>query len=1062
MAYIQRHAKRTRVVASSARYLAVGLFLFLAGALPAAAADQEGRPQTDPSAVNVLLIYTTPRLAPSIVSIDEAFRATLESRLERPVFFYTEYLDINAADSAQPSLREFLIRKYAGRRLDLILTVSSPVLRFALQHRARLFAGVPIVFTAVDPASMAGVTLDADVTGTWLKQGWAPTLDAALRLHPSTRRVVVIVGSGAPDKVWLAEARAQLEPYRSRVEVVYRTDVSFGAILDEVGKLPAGTILLLGPFTRDADRREFVTTPALKTFGAAASVPAYSFSEAVLGTGIVGGNVVSFRMHGVQGAELAARVLKGERPAATSAGTTNWVFDGRQLARWSIDERRLPPGSEVRFRAPSAWQAYRWYILGGGTVIVLQGVLIGGLLVSRRQRRHAQAALAERLRFETLLAELSATLAGLGTDETDAAIGDGLRRIAVDLDVDRVVLLDLGRREGYAEVTHSWTRAGTARPMVMELARLPWISAQLGRNEVVRYARLEDLPEAATSDRVAVAELGICSLLVVPFTVAGSVHAFACAAVRAERQWPDELVQRLRLLAEVFANVLDRQWAAHAMRESEQRFRLLAESAPLMIWMSSPDGRRTYFNRRWLEVVGRGLEEALGDRWLTCVDANDRDIVARTIGAALDERRAFTLDYRVGDADGVVRWIVDHGVPRWADDGTFVGYVGCGVDVSELKLAQEALLESNALRSAIFGSLYGHVAAIDREGTIIAVNESWLRLAEEHGADPARVSVGANYFTVCKTVGAMTEADAWSLRGAVAEVLSGASSRAQREYLSRSSHGERWFDVTVETFRRPEGGAVVSHVDVTRRWQAEDEAHRRREELAHTLRVTTLGELAASLAHEINQPLAAVVTNAQATIRLLDGDRAAAADVREALGDIAGDAKRASEIIRRLRALFRNEPLPLQPLDVNELVADAVSLVRHDFRRKGTRIECVYEAGLPKVAGDPVQLQQVVLNLLLNAGEAIAAAAGDARIILITTAAREKHAEIAISDSGIGVPPVGLEAMFERFVSTKSDGLGMGLAISRSIVQAHGGRIWATANADRGLTMHVELPAAPP
>jgi len=248
---------------------------------------------------------------------------------------------------------------------------------------------------------------------------------------------------------------------------------------------------------------------------------------------------------------------------------------------------------------------------------------------------------------------------------------------------------------------------------------------------------------------------------------------------------------------------------------------------------------------------------------------------------------------------------------------------------------------------------------------------------------------------------------------------------------------------------------------VTRRRQAEDEAQRQREVLAHTLRVTTLGELAASLAHEINQPLAAIVTNAQAAIRLLDAGRAATAEIREALGDVASDGKRASEIIRRLRALFRKEHVPSQPLDANDLVADAVSFVRYDFRRKGIVIDTIYEAGLPAVAADPVQLQQVLLNLLLNASEAIAAAAGDARVIVVRTAVREQHVEIAIADNGIGVPPMGLETMFERFVTTKSDGLGMGLAISRSIVQAHGGRIWASANVDRGLTVHVALPVMP-
>jgi two-component system, LuxR family, sensor kinase FixL len=576
----------------------------------------------------------------------------------------------------------------------------------------------------------------------------------------------------------------------------------------------------------------------------------------------------------------------------------------------------------------------------------------------------------------------------------------------------------------------------------------------------VRWARVDDAPAEATSDRAAVAALGIRSLFLVPFTVGGTSWAFGCVALRAERPWPDELIQRFRLLTDVFANVLGRRRAERAMRESEERFRVLADGAPLMIWMSSTDGRRTYFNRRWLDVVDCAIDEAEGNGWLSRVHPDDRDFVTKTIGAAVENRRAFTVDYRVRRGDGEQRWVIDHGVPRSAEDGTLVGYIGSGVDVTDLKAAQEALLESNALRSAIFGSLAGHVAAIDRDGTIIAVNDSWLRLAEEHGADPSRVSVGANYFKVCQTVGAMTDSQAWNVRAAVAEVLTGGSNRAQLEYLSQGPSGDRWFDLTVEPFRRPEGGAVVFHVDVTRRRQAEDEAQRQREDLAHTLRVTTLGELAASLAHEINQPLAAIVTNAQAIIRLVDADRAATGDVRGALGDIASDGKRASDIIRRLRALFRKEHIPSQLVDVNERAADAVSLVHYDLRRRGITIVSAYEPGLPAVAGDPVQLQQVLLNLLINASEAIVAAASDARAISITTASRDrKHVEIAIRDTGVGVPSGDLERMFDRFVSTKPDGLGMGLAISRSIVQAHAGRIWATLNPDRGLTMHVELPA---
>jgi two-component system, LuxR family, sensor kinase FixL len=235
-----------------------------------------------------------------------------------------------------------------------------------------------------------------------------------------------------------------------------------------------------------------------------------------------------------------------------------------------------------------------------------------------------------------------------------------------------------------------------------------------------------------------------------------------------------------------------------------------------------------------------------------------------------------------------------------------------------------------------------------------------------------------------------------------------------------------------------------------------------REELAHVLRVTTLGELAGS-AHEITQPLSAIVTNAQAIRRLMDVGPAEEAAVRKALADMADDAKRASQIIRRLRALFRKEHADRREIDVNALIKDVVDLLRNDFQRKRIAIRCVFDTTLPTIPGDPVQLQQVMLNLLVNACEAIAATGENAREIAIEISERAPGVvAVAVRETGIGVKDGELERIFEHFVTSKPNGLGMGLAISRSIIRAHGGSIWATANADRGLAIHVELPCDRP
>jgi signal transduction histidine kinase len=350
---------------------------------------------TQVSTRRVLLLYTEPRLTPAIVAVDARLRSVLEAESPGPLTFYTEYLDLDLFDGSvpQPELRELLRRKYATRPLDLIVAASSRALRVALQNRADLFSGAPVVFLAVDPSAAADLRIDADVTGTWLRLGWTETLDLARRLKPETRRAIVINGSSPADRVWLAESRRQLGLRHEAIEVTYLTDRRLEDLLREVAVLPRGSVVLLGSFLRDSAGRDLTTPEAGKQIAAAARVPVYGLAEPTVGTGIVGGQVVSFEAHGQVAAELALRVLSGERPPATDAGTTVPMVDARQMERWGLDARRLPAGSVVRFREPSLWEQHRKTVLITIAVLVVQGLVIGGLLLERGRRRRAETSL---------------------------------------------------------------------------------------------------------------------------------------------------------------------------------------------------------------------------------------------------------------------------------------------------------------------------------------------------------------------------------------------------------------------------------------------------------------------------------------------------------------------------------------------------------------------------------------------------------------------------------------------------------------------------------------------
>ena len=1035
----------------------------LASASPGAdpAAPRLGAPEKS-AATRIVVLHSERLELPGSLRFDESLRTALAAGTEEPFDVFSESLDTSRFPSAsdRQAQSEYLRRKYADRKPDLIISIGDPARDLLVRNRASLFPGTPII------ASVTRGTLDSlppGIVGLVARTQVRTTLELALHLHLGTRRVVVVAGASPMDRREAQIALRELRAAAPAVEIVELGPLPMAQIIEAAASLPPNTVIFYLHILQDGAGRSFVPHDALAEIARRANAPIYGPYETFVGRGIVGGHVYSFEAAAAKIAVVAMQMLRGERPEGSEIvhDANVYMFDWRQLERWHVDEGRLPAGSVVRFREHSVWDSHRWWVVGGGAALIAQAVLIAGLLGSWAQRRRAQRELAERLRFETLVSDLSAAF--ISARDVPRHVEKALERIVGELDLDRAVLAELGQSpEDVIRATHSWTRDGID-PIGGDVPRqsFPWVASQLQEGHVVSMSRLADLPGPAGIDRENLAARRIRSLVAVPLVVEGAVTgALAFSTLRAEREWPDELIQRLRLLGEVLASALARHRAETAARESEDRFRLLADAAPLMIWMSGADARRTYFNRHWLEMTGRRADEDLSGSWADSVHPDDRRLAVDTYHAAVIERRPFTLDYRLRRWDGDDRWVLDHGVPRIDESGNFTGYVGSVIDITALNTALRAVLESTALRSAIFGSLYGQVAAIDRDGVIIAVNHSWTRFADENGVDPARgATVGVNFLDACRRAAAAGDGDAARALEAITTVLTGKQEDARLEYACRVKSVERWFEMTVEPFRRPDGGAVISYIDISRRRHAEDESRRQREELAHAQRVTTLGELSASLAHEINQPLAAIVTNAQATVRLLERAGIVHADVSDALTDIAADAQRASAIIRRLRALSRKEHTPQRGLDLNEIIDDVVTLLRYDLAGKHIAVVRAGDSPVPLVSGDPIQLQQVVLNLLMNASEAIGSAPDGPREISITTALRPPGlVEVRVRDTGVGAKPAELERMFERFVSTKPGGLGMGLAISRSIVEAHGGRIVAEANPDRGLTLRVELP----
>lgn len=417
----------------------------------------------------------------------------------------------------------------------------------------------------------------------------------------------------------------------------------------------------------------------------------------------------------------------------------------------------------------------------------------------------------------------------------------------------------------------------------------------------------------------------------------------------------------------------------------------------------------------------------------------------------------FVSEQPVDDALSVLFFLVVTSIPLMLLAALF----------SERKVTTAALVESefrrrgeHELHSAVMASLEDQIAVLDKDGKVIEVNAAWRLNAVRsrdsiHGALP-----GSNYLDTLRRSGDPTLTR--QIADALVEVLSAQCLRRKLEYAVRTAEGVQWVEHSIERLIRPEGGAVLTVSDATDRKNAEREAQIRLRQLAHLSRVAAIGEISGAIAHEVNQPLSAILGNAEAALRLLSSENPPIDDVREILRDIASNDLRASSVIKRVRLMLRNDELRLESLALNNLVKEVLRILHVELEQRSVTLYTDLPDSAWQVRGDPVQLQQVVMNLIMNACEAMGALPEAERRLYIST--REgplpDEVELVIRDHGPGIPSDQRERIFHPFVTTKGQGMGLGLSISRSIVKAHGGRLWAES-ATEGAVFRMALKRLP-
>jgi PAS domain S-box-containing protein len=548
----------------------------------------------------------------------------------------------------------------------------------------------------------------------------------------------------------------------------------------------------------------------------------------------------------------------------------------------------------------------------------------------------------------------------------------------------------------------------------------------------------------ASRDLPRIVLFGIAALFVASVSAAQRETA---ASLRRARDQLQDAVQDLKTLNEqLLLENAERKAAEQKTREAERELQATIDMVPALIVRFQRDGSFDFVNRTWQDYTGLSQESVRGGPRETFIHPDDLPMFENAWRAHLATGAPFEVEQRVRRADGQYRWHWIRRVPLRDEKGEVLKWYGLGLDVHDQKQAERALRKSEAYldqaqQLSHTGSFGWNIAS----GDINWSKEAYQILGIDRGVKP----------TIDLIVQHIPPDEYEFVRGEIDRCIQGAQNLEYEHRWLTPDGSVKQLHVRAHrvNYESGEEEIVGALMDVTEARKAQEALADAQAQLAHANRVATLGEMSASIAHEVNQPLAAIVAHAAASQRWLTR---ANPDVGKALGTVGkiiGAAERASGVIQRIRDLSRKGAPEMSQIDINKLIDEVAVLVQREALSHRVTMQLERAGGLPPAHGDRVQIQQVIINLVVNGIQAMASVVDRPRVLVIRTQQYDADKVlVAVQDMGVGTTSEEMDLLFSAFYTTKPEGMGMGLSISRSIIEAHHGRIWATRNSGPGMT----------